>query len=364
MKADRAKKLEKEMLTCTFCGFCKSVCPYFEDNQWDPSVARGKVILAYGLVRGDIEADESVVKRMYQCTTCKDCERRCPSNIKVIEIVKAARGDLVEAGHMLPAHSKIVENIRKTKNPYGETRQVDFGIEPRKAEIGYFVGCTARYRMPGIAEHSISILKKLGVDFTLVDEVCCGSTLHRIGLPQNNVEDLMNANLEEIRKRGIRKLLFTCAGCLHMFKEEYTKHTSYDFEVEHMVQFLSRQNLKLSPLKKRVTYHDPCHIGRHMKIYDEPRRLLKMIPDVEYVEMAENRESSKCCGGGGGVRAADPAAAQRIASRRVKSASDIADLLVTSCPFCASTLKLGDDLVKVDIEIMDITELIDSLLHA
>jgi len=100
MKMDRTKKLEKEMLTCTFCGFCKSVCPYFEDNQWDPSVARGKVILAYGLTRGEIEPDDSVIKRIYQCTTCKDCERRCPSDIKVIEIVKERprRGGIHPAG--------------------------------------------------------------------------------------------------------------------------------------------------------------------------------------------------------------------------------------------------------------------------
>jgi Fe-S oxidoreductase len=362
MKAERTKKLEKEMLTCTFCGFCKSVCPYFEDNQWDPSVARGKVILAYGLTRGEIEPDESVVKRIYQCTTCKDCERRCPSNIKVIEIVKAARGDLVEAGHILPAHSRIVENIRRTKNPYGEEGKADLGEPPRTAEIGYFMGCTARYRTTEIAKHSISILKKLGVDFTLVDEVCCGSTLHRIGIPQKEIEGLMNANLEEVKRRGIKKLLFTCAGCLHMFKEEYTKFTTYDFEVQHLVQFLAEQDLKLKPLKKRITYHDPCHIGRHMKIYDEPRKILKMIPEAEYVEMSETKESSRCCGGGGGVRAADPAAAQRIASRRVGSASEIADLLVTSCPFCVTTLRLGNELLKVDIEIMDITELIDSLL--
>lgn len=362
MEAEKAKKLEMEMLTCTFCGFCKSVCPYFEDNQWEPAVARGKVILAYGLVRGDIEPDDSVVKRIYQCTTCKDCERRCPSNIKVIEIVKAARGDLVKAGHMLPAHSKIVENIEKTGNPYGETKKADFGVPSREAEIGYFIGCTARYRTTEIAEHSISILKKLGIDFTLIDEVCCGSTLHRIGLPQESIEGMMNANLEEVRRRGIKKLLFTCAGCLHMFKEEYTKHTSYDFEVEHLCQFLARKNLVLKPLRKRITYHDPCHIGRHMSIYDEPRMLLKMIPEAEYVEMSESKESSRCCGGGGGVRAADPAAAQRIASRRVKAASEIADLLITSCPFCVSTLKLGKELVKADIEIMDIAELIDELL--
>lgn len=364
MKSDRTRKLEKEMLTCTFCGFCKSVCPYFEDNQWDPSVARGKVILAYGLTRGEIEPDDSVVKRIYQCTTCKDCERRCPSNIKVIEIVKAARGDLVEAGYMLPVHSKIVDNIERTGNPYGETEKTDFGVPIKNSEIGYFIGCTSRYRKTEIATHTISILRKLGVDFTLVEEVCCGSTLHRIGHRQEDIIELMKANVEAVQRLGIKRLLFTCAGCLHMFREEYVKHLEYDFEVEHVVQYLAKRKLKLNPLQKRITYHDPCHIGRHMNIYDEPRALLKMIPEAEFVEMKENRDSARCCGGGGGVRAADPEAAQRIASRRVASASEIADLLVTSCPFCVSTLELGNQLVKVDIEVMDITELIDDLLMA
>ena len=362
IKAERAKKLEKEMLTCTFCGFCKSVCPYFEDNQWDPSVARGKVILAYGLARQEIPADDSVVQRLYQCTTCKDCERRCPSNIRVVDIVEAARADLVEAGCVLPAHKKVIENIRKTKNPYGETTTVDFGVPIKKAEIGYFVGCTARYRQPEIARHTISLLRKLNVDFTLVNEVCCGSTLQRIGAKEKDYVRLMKANVDAVKKLGVKKLLFTCAGCLRMFKEQYPKYVEVPFETEHLVQFLARQNLRLKPFPKRITYHDPCHLGRHLKIYDEPRKVLSMIPEAKFVELAENKETARCCGGGGGVRSADPQAAQRIASRRVRSASEIADVMVSSCPFCVSNLRFGNEIIKVDIEIKDIAELVDDLL--
>jgi len=362
--AKRARQLEKEMLTCTFCGFCKSVCPYFEDNQWDPSVARGKVILAYGLERKEIPADESVVERLYQCTTCKDCERRCPSNIKVVEIVEAARADLVEAGLALPAHKKIIENIRATKNPYGDTTVTDFGVPVKKADIGYFVGCTARLRQPDIARHAISVLKKLNTDFTLVDEVCCGSTLQRIGAREKDVKRLMEANVKAINKLGIKKLLFTCAGCLRMFREEYPKHVKVDFETEHLVQYLAKKDLRMKALPKRVTYHDPCHMGRHLKIYDEPRKVISMIPEVKFVEFAETRDSARCCGGGGGVRAADPKAAQRIASRRVRSASEIADIIATACPFCVSNLRLGNELIKVDVEIKDIAELVDDLLIA
>jgi len=364
IKANRTKELEKEMLTCTYCGFCKSVCPYFEDNQWDPSAARGKVILAYGLERGEIPADESVVQRLAQCTTCKDCERRCPSNIKVVEIVEAARADLAEAGCNLPAYKRIADNIKKTKNPYGETSKVDFGVPIKAADIGYFVGCTARYRQPEIARHTISILKKLGVDFTLVDEVCCGSTLQRTGQADKLIKNLMKANVEAVKSLGIKTLIFTCAGCLKMFREQYPKHLKLDFEALHLVEFLAKRELRLKPLKKRITYHDPCHIGRYLKIYEEPRKILKMIPEATFVELNENKDTARCCGGGGGVRAADSAAAQRIASRRVRSASEVADLLVTACPFCVSNLKLGNDIVKLDIEIKDIAEVVDDLLVA
>jgi len=362
IKAERTKKLEKEMLTCTFCGFCKSVCPYFEDNQWDPSVARGKVILAYGLARKEIPADESVVQRMNQCTTCKDCERRCPSNIKVVDIVESARADLVEAGCIVPAHKKIIDNIRHTKNPYGETSKVDLGVPTKKADIAYFVGCTARYRLPEIATHTISLLKKLNVDFTMFDEVCCGSTLQRIGAKEKDIVRLMKANVDAAKRLGIKKMIFTCAGCLRMFKEQYPKYVEVPFECEHLVQFLAKRDLKLRPLPKRIAYHDPCHLGRHLKIYDEPRKVLSMIPEAKYVELSESKETARCCGGGGGVRAADPAAAQRIASRRVKSASDVADLLVSACPFCVTNLRFGNEILKVNIEIKDIAQLVDELL--
>jgi fumarate reductase (CoM/CoB) subunit B len=172
----------------------------------------------------------------------------------------------------------------------------------------------------------------------------------------------MKANVDAVKKLGVKRLIFTCAGCLRMFKEQYPKYVEVPFETEHLVQFLARQNLKLKPFPKRITYHDPCHLGRHLKIYDEPRKVIGMIPEAKFVELAENKETARCCGGGGGVRSADPQAAQRIASRRVRSASEIADVIVSSCPFCVSNLRFGNEIVKVDIEIKDIAELVDDLL--
>ncbi|MDD1743352.1 MAG: (Fe-S)-binding protein, partial [Methanomassiliicoccales archaeon] len=100
--AKHLRDARNAMMTCTYCGFCKSVCPVYEGIGWDSSVARGRIILAYGLLNKDIPADESVVRNLYQCTTCKDCERRCPSGIEVVEIVERARRDLVANDLMLP----------------------------------------------------------------------------------------------------------------------------------------------------------------------------------------------------------------------------------------------------------------------
>ncbi|MEM4233241.1 MAG: (Fe-S)-binding protein, partial [Thermoplasmata archaeon] len=134
---------------------------------------------------------------------------------------------------------------------------------------------------------------------------------------------------------------------------------------EYLEKLIKEGRLKFTKeFKKKVFYHDPCHLGRHLKIYDEPRKVLSMIPDAKIVEFAEARDMARCCGGGGGVRAADPAAAQRIASRRVVAASQIADLIVTACPFCVTNLRYGNEIVKVDIGIKDIAELIDDLLIA
>ena len=125
------------------------VCPVFERVGWDPSVARGRMILSYGLLQKDIPADESVLENLYQCTTCKDCERRCPSNIEVVDVVERARKDLVAAGKMLPKH-RAAGGQRRSSTATLMARRMSvpktLGREPKKAELGYFVGCTAAYR--------------------------------------------------------------------------------------------------------------------------------------------------------------------------------------------------------------------------
>ncbi|MFA6869603.1 MAG: (Fe-S)-binding protein [Methanomethylophilus sp.] len=360
--ADKINLVKQALTTCTMCGFCKSVCPSFKAINWDTDLSRGRIILTYGLMTGDLKADPSVVNSMYTCTTCADCVRRCPSKVKIVDIIELCRADLVKNGHILPKHQKICENVMKYHNPYGEKKSVveTLGLKPHPAPVAYFAGCTATYRTVNTAKASISILKKLGTDFTTLDEVCCGSVLQRIGWNEKDVETLMQRNVDAITKLGVKTLVLSCAGCYRMFKIEYPKHVKVPFEVLHMTEFLARQKLSLKSLGDlKVTYHDPCHLGRHCKVYDAPRDVIKQFPAVQLKEMPYAKELSHCCGGGGGVKSAFPEEAKRIAAARLDEAGD-ADLIITTCPFCVSNL--NDAVGGRKVKVVDLTELVDEHL--
>lgn len=364
MTKKKLEDLEKEMLVCTQCGYCRSVCPVFEDLGWDSSVARGRVILAYGMLKDRFDVDDSIADALYQCSTCGDCDRRCPSNVSVVEIIEAARKELFDEGKILEKHRKLADNILEYGNPYGETRKrgEEFGKSPKKSKIGYFIGCTPAYRNQNIAKATISILDKLGVDYAVIDEVCCGSPLQRIGGKDEDIKKLVDHNLDSIEELGIETLIFSCAGCYNMFKNHYNEFRELKFTPMHITEFLAKRDLPLKELPKTITYHDPCHLGRHAGVYDAPREIIKKIPKADFKEMEFKDETARCCGGGGGLRAGFPDTSKRIAEGRIEQAK-FADLLLTSCPFCVNNLTAGKELTESEIEIKDIVELVDELLE-
>lgn len=359
---DKVKLVKDAINTCTMCGFCKSVCPSFKAINWDTDLSRGRIVLTYGLMMGDLKADPSVIKSMYTCTTCADCVRRCPSKVKIVDIIELCRADLVASGHILPKHAQMAESVKKYHNPYGEKKSVaeTLGLTPHPAPVAYFAGCTATYRTVKTAQASLSILRKLGTDFTTLDEVCCGSVLQRIGCPEKDVVALMQHNVDAITKLGVKTLVLSCAGCYRMFKVEYPKHVKVPFEVLHMTEFLARQQLKLQPLGNvKVTYHDPCHLGRHCGVYEAPRNVIKMFPGVQFKEMPYAKELSHCCGAGGGVKSAFPEEAKKLAETRLDEAGE-ADLIITTCPFCVKNL--ADAAGGRKVKVVDLTELVDEHL--
>ncbi len=358
---DRLEKVRNAVNCCTMCGFCKSVCPSFKSIGWDSALSRGRIVLSYGLLIGDLQPSESLVRNMYTCTTCADCVRRCPSKVDIVDIIEDCRADLVKAGCILPKHKAMCENIMADGNPFAEksSRRDALGRVPHKAKVGYYAGCTATFRSKATAKATLSILDKLGEDYTTVDETCCGSVMQRVGWPQEDVTELMKRNVEAIKALGVETLVLSCAGCYRMFKIEYPKHVDVPFEVLHITEYLAGKDLKLKPMSGVATYHDPCHLGRHCGVYDAPRAVIAKIPGLEFREMEYSGKTSHCCGGGGGVRSAYPEVSMDIAATRLDEAG-FADTIITTCPFCVNNLDAAKGGRKIAVR--DLVEIVDELL--
>ncbi len=361
---------------CIRCGNCKLVfrdyvpsCPSGEFFGFETYYASGRIRLAQALERGDIGWDSSLLVPLFACTACSSCEEQClsPHAHGIVDIIEELRRRAVDKLGPLAAHQKFADNILRTTNPYGEKVNHQELREmhdlPESAENVYFIGCTANYREQGIRDATISLLKKAGVDFTILDEQCCGSPLIRTG-QLNKAEGVATKNIELFDSSGASRILTSCAGCYRTLASEYpTMARNNDYEVLHISQFLDwlidSGKLQFEELfqDKSITYHDPCHLGRHMGVYEEPRRILSNM-GVEIIEMESNKENAWCCGSGGGVKSAFKDMALETARERVRHARAIsADILLSACPFCK--LNLSDGAEEEDIEILDLVELID-----
>lgn len=209
----------------------------------------------------------------------------------------------------------------------------------------YFRGCTAREKQPSIQDATEKLLNLAGVDYHILeDESCCGSVLLRTGFLKD-AEELIKKNSEVFKDKTV---LTSCAGCYKTLKEDYE-----NIDVMHVSQLLrqliAEGRLDFSKKDFNVTYHDSCHLGRHMEIFDDPRSVIESVADI--VEMENNRENSLCCGAGGGVKSAYPEIADELAKSRIGQAKDTGcEILITACPFCK--LNLEND----DLEVLDLTE--------
>jgi heterodisulfide reductase subunit D len=178
----------------------------------------------------------------------------------------------------------------------------------------------------------------------------------------------MTYNIEQIKNSNASKVITSCAGCYRTFKKDFEKFgAKYDFEVYHTTELikelLDSEKMKIkSEYNKTVTYHDPCHLGRHMRIYDIPREIYKQIPGLKLVEMKKNRNFAWCCGAGGGVKIGYPDWAVEISIERIKQAKETnATVLSSVCPFCITNLSNANDKCNGDLEILDLLEILDQL---
>jgi len=355
---------------CIQCGTCTGGCPV---KFRSPLNMRRLVRETF------LNADfPRVLKRpeLWACTTCSTCSLRCPAGVKNVEMIMGIRGFLTRQGEIPSTIRDALEQTLLHGNPWGRFRDrradwaKDLGVKTvgeEKAETLLYVGCTPSYdpRAQNISKALVRIFQKAGLDFGILGkkETCCGNALRRMG-EQALFKKLAKDNLALFQKSGLKKIITISPHCYNAFKNDYPENS---IEILHYTQLLSdwigSGRLRLeNRLEMRVTYQDPCFLGKQNKIFDEPRKILSSIPGLDFIEMDRSRERSLCCEGGGGrMWAEGETTGSRNGEIRIKEALGLGvSAISTSCPFCLLTL---EDAVKTTgqrggIVVKDISELV------
>ena len=284
-KYDFARKYRGDILRCSRCGYCQAVCPCFGATLRPALNARGKMLLLKEVMDGELDLSDELIETLFQCTTCGACSENCPSGVNVPKIIKEARKDMVHIGSCHPAFTGMNQVLSEHTNIYAETDPADLGRERgRTAPYVYFVGCVGTYREEDATQAALALLDRLAVDFTLVDEVCCTGVLEDVGFSLNRKH--AEHNVQAILATGAKTVITGCPYCFRTFngKAEYAPLRDAGIAIMHISQFLAGRDFNGVSTAKKVTYHDPCDLGRHCGIYEEPRATIRKIaPD--FVEM-------------------------------------------------------------------------------
>ncbi len=355
---------------CFQCGLCDAVCPWNRVR----SFSMRKLVRQATFGFTEIESEE-----MWLCTTCGRCPQHCPRDVQQIESGVALRRVATEYG-VFPASVKPVRtavgSLIGEGNPLGEDRKnrgdwakgQSVKTFTEEMEILYFPGCYPSFdpRAKKISTATAKILNSAGVDFGILGakETCCGESIRKTG-DEELFKRLAKENIKTFIDNGVRKILVSSPHCYHTFKNEYPEFM-VNFEVIHITEYLlelmNAGRLELTKeVEKKITYHDPCYLGRHNDIFDEPREVLKKVSGLELIEMPDSRIDSLCCGGGGGRVWMETQKGERFGDLRIDQAIEVgAELLVTSCPYCITMFEDSRVTMGVDekIEIKDITEII------
>lgn len=368
------KKVYSDLTLCNRCrcGFCRIGCVTNSILGIESLSARGRNAIALSLLDGLVDVSQGLAERFFLCTTCGFCRERCPLKVDTIKITENLRAELVEKGFTRPEHDAFTKRIEEVHNPYSEPHEERMKWLPpevkvaEKADTAYFVGCTTAYRRPEIADATVKILDAAGVNFVTLhpEEWCCGSPTLRVGR-RGLFLKLAKHNVEALRKAGVKRVVTSCAGCYRTLSQDYPEFVGeLPFKILHtselIADLLKEGRLKLTrEVPETVTYHDPCHLGRHTGTYEQPREVLESIPSIKLVEMPRNRETALCCGAGGGVKAGFPDFAMQAALERVKEAHEVGATTITSaCPFCAHNLKEAIRKAASPLKFYDLTELV------
>ncbi|MGD8951103.1 MAG: (Fe-S)-binding protein [Desulfobacterales bacterium] len=381
-----------QIQACTNCQACADACPAVA-GSFDGKLSAayrlktlGRLVKArttfwrkLGFVK-EPTAEElrAFSDTVFRCTLCGNCRQVCPVGLDLTELWHSIRQDLVASDAYPGKIDMIRENLDESHNVFGEDNEEraewvedmpdapDHGYVKERAEVVYFTGCVSSFfplaqRIPmAVAK----IFDAARVDFTLLgeDEWCCGFPLLGAGLG-SQLDGLIANNVDAIKARGAKQVVFACPSCYRMWEEHYPR----EFEIFHATEFLARllkqDRLPLRELDLTVTYHDPCDLGRGAATFDTPRDIIQSIPGIRFVELPNNRENCSCCGGGGNLEMIDANLSGNIAGNKMKEIQATgAQAVITACQQCVRTMTTYAKRNKVPIEVMDITQLIHKVL--
>jgi Fe-S oxidoreductase len=302
---------------CFQCGTCTARCPAGNVSQY--RVRKLMRMAQLGLKDKIFDSDE-----IWNCTTCSTCKILCPWGVDTLSVILRLRAEAVKAGHENKKHDPLVKSLLSYDNPWLQPRNarrkwykgldvVDLSKTPGEADVLFYVGCTATFdkRLWGMTQAVVKVLNKAGVKVGVLgkEEKCCGGTV-----------------------RG----------------------------VEYVAQLIKDGKLTFDKdVKRVVTYHDPCHLGKHCEVYEPPREILEAIPGIEFKEMDFVKANSWCCGAGGGLKTAYPDRATELSSNRLEQAEKTgADTIASACSFCYQNLLDGIVVRKSKLEMKDIMEIL------
>jgi len=381
-----------QIQACTNCQACADACPAVAGSL------DGKLSAIYRLTtlgrimkartwfwRKLCRIKESTAEELrafsdtvFRCTLCGNCRQVCPVGIDLTQLWHSVRRDLVDSDAYPGKIDMIRENLDESHNVFGEDNEEraewvedmpdapDHGYIKDRAELVYFTGCVSSFfpMAQQIPMASVKILEAARVDFTLLgeDEWCCGFPLLGAGLG-GQLNGLIANNVSAVKAKGAKQVVFSCPSCFRMWQEYYPR----EFEIAHVTEFLrvliKSGRLLLQCLDLTVTYHDPCDLGRGSGAYDAPRDIIRSIPGIRFVELADNRENCNCCGGGGNLEMIDAKLAADIAGNKIEEVRATgAQAVVTACQQCVRTMTTYAKRNKVPIEVLDITQLIHKAL--
>ncbi len=354
----------EDLNQCMQCGLCSAICPW---GKVDSPFLTRKLIRMGQLGMEGYETDDI----LFACTTCRLCVDNCPRNIKIIDIIEAMRTTIAEFGGLPPSLKAVTGSIHANGNPWSGGKDdrnkwsegLDVPFFSEEKEYFLYVCCTSCYDPRGlsIAKAIVNIFNKAGLSYGIIgnDEKCCGQAIKKAGA-LSEFEMLKESNERLFKEKGVKKIITTSPHCLVAFKEDYDFENVEIFHYTEILAMLMEQG-RLEPVEsdKNVIYHEPCYMGRHASIYEEPRELLKAFGNL--TEFDDNREFSMCCGAGGGRMWMETPQEQRFSDvKTLEAGKKNSDIIATCCPYCVN---MFEDSVKTrglseKIKVKDIAELI------